>query len=286
MAIKAIIIDDDQEFVNRLKGQIDLISHNEAGIDIEVMKVCHDKASGKDAIISLRPDLVFLDIELPHQREGFDLIKEIEEIRFHVIFITGHPTDEYINMYGEINQLLGTSPFKWMTKPVHPDRLLVHLHAIVESRKHSSPSSMKRQGEVFKKNIGKPLHEQFILITGKSSNNHIEVLDQSSANESRGKLFPLRNVIYFQSASNYADMYYSTEKESLEKELLRIPLSRAEKSLGRTSFFRVHKSYVFNLAWATTFNEDTMELEGRIAQLRIPVGPSRVDEVRKRLKHS
>lgn len=285
MAIRAIIIDDDRVFVNSLSRQIDLISQDEANIDIEVIKVCHDKQAGKAAIQELNPDLVFLDIELPHQGEGFQLIKDIEAISFHVIFITGHPTDEYINTYGEINQLLGTSPFRWMTKPIDTGRLKNHLDEIIESRKRISPDSIKDQGEVFKENLGKPLHEQYILITGRASNNNIEILDKSSVTASHRRLFPLMNVIYFQSAGNYADMCYAEEKKSLKKELLRIPLSRAEKSLRKTPFFRVHKSYVFNLAWVDTFNEDTLELESSIAKLRIPVGPSRIDDLRKRLRN-
>ena len=54
-----------------------------------IVAICEDAASAKKAIKVKKPDLVFLDIEMPN-KNGFEMLKEIKSIKFEVIFTTSH----------------------------------------------------------------------------------------------------------------------------------------------------------------------------------------------------
>jgi two-component system LytT family response regulator len=60
--------------------------------DIEVCVVAEDVESGLQAIKLHRPELVFLDIQL-YEQSGFDLLKQLGEINFEIIFVTAY--DQY-----------------------------------------------------------------------------------------------------------------------------------------------------------------------------------------------
>ena len=82
MPIRSIIIDDE---VHNLENLNRLLSKNCPNIDVIAM--VSSAKEGIEAIINLQPDLVFLDIEMPH-KNGFDLLESIDHINFEVIFIT------------------------------------------------------------------------------------------------------------------------------------------------------------------------------------------------------
>ena len=85
--IKAIIIDDELHCRKTLG-----ILLNEYCPDVQIIGQCDNGVTGTEAIKNLRPDLVFLDIEMPHMN-GFELLEQFPEIHFAVIFTTGY--DQY-----------------------------------------------------------------------------------------------------------------------------------------------------------------------------------------------
>lgn len=84
--IKIIIVDDSSTSRITLEK---LITKNFSDKYI-IVAICEDAAIAKKAIKAHKPDLVFLDIEMPN-KNGFTLLKEIKSIKFEVIFTTSHP---------------------------------------------------------------------------------------------------------------------------------------------------------------------------------------------------
>src|ERR1700694_1310164 len=105
--IKAIIIDDERLARNELKKL--LLDFPE----IEVIAEAANANEGVEKIDSLRPDLIFLDIQMPG-KTGFDMLSELERIP-NVIFTTAY--DEYALKAFEVNAL------DYLLKPVEPKRL-------------------------------------------------------------------------------------------------------------------------------------------------------------------
>ena len=105
--MKAIIVDDERLARQELKTM--LAEHK----DIEVIAECANAAEAKEKINALKPDVVFLDIQMPG-KNGLELAQELNPLP-ELIFITAH--DEYALRAFEVNAL------DYLLKPVQPQRL-------------------------------------------------------------------------------------------------------------------------------------------------------------------
>src|SRR6476660_1277387 len=85
--IKSIIIDDEMHCRKTLSMLL-----KEYCPDVQVIGQCNDAETGLEAIKKLKPELVFLDIEMPHMN-GFEMLEQFSEIPFAVVFTTGY--DQY-----------------------------------------------------------------------------------------------------------------------------------------------------------------------------------------------
>src|SRR5687768_12574158 len=81
---RAILVDDEPRGLSSLQKLLQL---NCPDVVIEAM--CSNADEAIDKIRVLHPDLVFIDIAMP-VKNGFDLLRELNEIDFEVIFITAH----------------------------------------------------------------------------------------------------------------------------------------------------------------------------------------------------
>lgn len=104
---RALIVDDER------LARADLISNLAEYENIQVVGEACDVPSAVSAIQKLRPDVIFLDIQMPGE-SGFDLLEKVK-IRAHIIFITAY--DEFALRAFEVNAL------DYLLKPVHPARL-------------------------------------------------------------------------------------------------------------------------------------------------------------------
>ena len=105
--IKAIIVDDERLARNELKKLLE--QHPE----IEVVDEASNVDEGVEKIDIARPDLIFLDIQMPG-KTGFDLLAELEKAP-RVIFTTAY--DEFALKAFEVNAL------DYLLKPIDPLRL-------------------------------------------------------------------------------------------------------------------------------------------------------------------
>jgi two-component system LytT family response regulator len=88
--IKCIIIDDELPARECLQNYL-----KDYCQDVEVVAQADSVRSAMNAILQYHPDLVFLDVEMPNG-SGFDLLRQISRIDFHVIFVTAF--EEYAVM--------------------------------------------------------------------------------------------------------------------------------------------------------------------------------------------
>ena len=85
--IKAIIVDDEKRARNVLDQ---LLSRNFD--NIEVVAQCADVPSAVEEIKRLKPDVVFLDIQMPNY-VGYELVNFFDKVDFDIIFVTAF--DQY-----------------------------------------------------------------------------------------------------------------------------------------------------------------------------------------------
>jgi two-component system, LytTR family, response regulator len=114
--MKAIIVDDERLARNELKSL--LANHKE----IEVIAECANANEAKEKIDQLKPDVVFLDINMPG-KSGLELVEEISALP-DVVFVTAY--DEHAIKAFELNA------FDYLLKPVQPQRLAETLKKLAE----------------------------------------------------------------------------------------------------------------------------------------------------------
>ena len=86
--INAIIVDDEKKFSSSLQEMIDEVFHDK----VKVIARCKNVKEAVHAIKLHRPDLIFLDVEMP-PGNGFEVLEQIEDKNFEVIFTTAF--DQY-----------------------------------------------------------------------------------------------------------------------------------------------------------------------------------------------
>ena len=99
------IIDDEQKSIDKLVGSLNVFEQ------IAIAGTAQDGQSGTELILKARPDLIFLDIEMP-DINGFELLKELREIinwPLQVIFYTAY--DSYLL------KAIRESAFDYLLKP-------------------------------------------------------------------------------------------------------------------------------------------------------------------------
>ncbi len=109
--IRAIIVDDEQGALETLEKKISLYLPN-----ISVVALANSAKEGLQAIHKFKPDLVFLDIEMPWMN-GFEMLDCLgDNIDFAVVFVTAY--DQYAI------KAFKTKAIDYLLKPVDKDDLL------------------------------------------------------------------------------------------------------------------------------------------------------------------
>ena len=108
--IKAIIIDDEGHCLETLSLLL-----KEYCPDIQLLDQCRSAKKGLDAIEKYKPDIVFLDIEMP-AINGFEMLEQVADISFAIIFTTSY--DQYAI------KAIRFSALDYLLKPIDPNELI------------------------------------------------------------------------------------------------------------------------------------------------------------------
>ena len=207
--IKTIIIDDEQNSREALENLVKSYCP-----DLHVVSSAASVEEGIKVIKSEKPDLVFLDIEMP-DKSGFDLLSQLGTIDFEVIITTGY--EQYAV------KAFKTVALDYLLKPIDINELELAVAKVLEKRKKRK---VNKNFDVFIQNWKSGGNEQIALAS------------------SEGFIFvKVRDIIYCKGDGAYTYFYI--------KDMPRLTVSKNlkefEELLKDQSFFRVHKSYLINL---------------------------------------
>ena len=209
--MKAILVDDEPDGIRTLKKMLESHCPN-----VEVAATCSNAASAKQELERIRPDVVFLDIQMPG-KSGLDLLTEMPEKDFEVIFVTAH--NEYML------QALQYSAADYLLKPVDEDRLIEAVQR-VETR---IQAEKKEWTETLMHNLnkaGSPSEMRLCLPTLKGF-----------------IVVKLDDIIYCEAERSYTIFHLDGKKTvTVSKSLIEY-----DNLLQETQFFRIHKSFLVNL---------------------------------------
>jgi two-component system LytT family response regulator len=205
--LKVLICDDELGMRTILKRAID---------KVEGFRVVGEASDGESALSlleSLRPQVVFMDVEMP-KINGLECAKKIMDVnpKIIIIFATGH--NEFMS---EAFQLYA---FDYIIKPFKIERVFQTLERV------KALSNMKAEQDILKVIRSEKGFDK-ILIKNKEGISFIDV----------------NNIILIQREER-STAIYTTEGSYITSE----GLSELEQRLDKPQFFRSHKSYIVNLS--------------------------------------
>lgn len=215
--IKALLIDDEKSSIQSLQYEL-----KEYCPDVEVIGTARKPIDGLELIKANKPDLVFLDIEMPDMN-GFELLKEFDSIDFDVIFVTAY--DQFAMQAFEFNAI------DYILKPVRKDKLIQAVQKVVERQSHAFP---KENLDALVNNI------QLQSRTG---------IEKIALPTSDGFEFVhVNQIVLLQAESNYTWVHLENKKYLIAK-----TLKEMSSMIPFPQFFRAHKSHLVNLNHVTRY---------------------------------
>jgi two-component system LytT family response regulator len=214
--INAVIIDDERHSIEMLEWLIKTYCPQ-----VQILATCNSGEEGLQALTTLNPDIVFLDIEMP-KMNGFDVLDQIKTKNFEIVFITAY--DKFAVRafkYSAINYLL---------KPVDPDDLT---------------QTIKRVEDRKTKTEGAQVELLFQSLLKKNTQ-----IDRVALSSNDGLVFvQTAEIMYCKAESNYTHVVLQSGKKILVAKTLK----EIDDTLSGKDFFRIHASFLVNLNHISRF---------------------------------
>ena len=208
--IRTIIVDDEPYASELLASLLKRYCP-----ETEVIQICNSAEAGFTAIQNMKPDLVFLDIEMPHMN-GFDLLEKLTPVSFDFIFTTSY--DQYAI------KAIRISALDYLLKPVDPNEL----KAAVEKHITRKSRLLPQQLDILLAQLQHP----------RTLPNRIALPTMEGL-----QMIPISNILFCTSSSNYTIL---TLKDNQKLTISRT-LKEIAEMLEEHPFLRVHHSYLVNL---------------------------------------
>lgn len=231
--LTAVIVDDEEDSVNLLR--------------IQLQKYCpqigevfsfNSPLKALQEIELLKPDLVFLDIEMP-ELNGFQFLEKLMPLTFSVVFITA---------YNEFAiKAFRFSALDYLVKPIYVEDL-------IEAVKKAT-------------NVSKPSEGQLDLFQRQMQ---LEKVNKIAVSSLSGIVFiNLDDILYVEASSNYSILVLVDG----EKVIVSKTLKDVQEILENRHFFRIHRQWIINLNKVKYFNKNdcllTMENNKQLQVARI-----------------
>ncbi|EMD82339.1 LytR/AlgR family response regulator transcription factor [Pacificimonas flava] len=229
MSIRTILVDDERLAIKGLEMRLEAYS------DVEIIDRC---ANGREAIKSIKthkPDLVFLDIQMPGF-DGFSVIGALADID-PPMFVMVTAYNEYAVKAFEARAI------DYLMKPVEEDRLADTMARIRRSLAERSAAREKQKLQDLLEEVAPEAAEQFAEQASTSSDDESRYEKLLNIKD-RGQIFrvDVENIERIDAAGDYMCIY--TGDNTL---ILRETMKDLEKRLDPRIFQRVHRSTIVNL---------------------------------------
>jgi len=213
MSIRTIIVDDVELARERIKILL-------GDADLEIVAECANGREAIKALSSLRPQLIFLDIQMP-KISGFEVVETIgvEEMPA-VIFVTAY--DEFALRAFEVNAI------DYLLKPFDEARLK---KAVARARREIEQQTLAGETEEKLRRLLKEV---------RTEPKYLKRIPVKSARATT--LVLTEEIDWINAAGHYLELHAGGEKH-----LIREQLSRLEAKLDPEKFVRIHRSTIVNL---------------------------------------
>ena len=205
--INALLVDDEKGAINTLQNML-----REYCPQVQVVGIAMSIDSAIRGAKALRPDVIFLDVEMPPFGSGFDFLEKCQELTFGVIFITAYP--KYA-----VQAINTVQPWAYLVKPF-------------------SVSELKKAVEVgLEKKI-----QQHHSILGLAKQQRIIVQDSRKG----AIMLEAGEIVFCQADGSFTD-FILWKDQKISKTTSSKHLGEYEAELSPLLFCRTHHRYIVNM---------------------------------------
>ncbi|HBX52464.1 MAG: hypothetical protein A2275_10690 [Bacteroidetes bacterium RIFOXYA12_FULL_35_11] len=221
--ITCIIVDDEED----ARGTLDKIIKRYFS---DIIKTVALVGSVKDAVVAIntfKPELVFLDIEMPVEN-GFKLFDYLNTVNFDIIFTTAH------SQYAI--DAIKYSALDYLLKPINFIDLKEALKRL-ERKQVVTNNQVRIETLLYNLNAEPDKLNKIALPT-----------------QTGFQLEKISNIVYCEAKENYTKLFLFRGNPILISKTLKW----VEEILPQENFFRLHKSYLVNLNYVKSFNRQEL----------------------------
>jgi two-component system LytT family response regulator len=222
MKLKAIIVDDEAKARRILESFL-----IEYCPQVEILAMAEDVPQAFKVIQKLKPDVVFLDIEMPGYN-GFQLLDFFEVVDFEIIFTTA---------YSEFAlRAFQVSAIDYLLKPIQIDQLI---SAVEKLEKIHGNSYIRERMETLQKNLKAYQIKKIVIPL------------------SEGSLFvELNDIVFLKAEGSYANIFFKDGNKVIVSKNLK---DYEDQLTMEEGFFRIHRSFLINTKYITHISSDGSE---------------------------
>ncbi|NQY04961.1 MAG: response regulator [Flavobacteriaceae bacterium] len=238
--IRAIIIDDEQGARNVLANLLERLNDN-----ISVVSSNKNLVEGVEAIKLMRPDVVFLDVQMPNYA-GYEIIDFFDTIDFEIIFVTAY--DEYAVKAFELNAI------DYLVKPIN--------------RKKLSDSIDKLKDKVLKKKVFVDYQNLIDQIRGEVTK---KIVIPELGNR---RIVNLNEIIAIEADGAYVKLYLKNNKLITASKNLKF---FEDKLSSEVEFLRTHRAWIINIDYIELLNKSERIITLAKGRVRAKISRTRIE---------
>ena len=210
--LNAILVDDELPSLQNLEQKL-----IEFCPDIKILAATQKPEEAIHLLTDLKPDVVFLDIEMPRMN-GFKMLEEVPEKNFEIIFTTAY-THYAIDA-------VRLSAFDYLVKPVAVQDLQNAVARLMNNRTVHTPQKL----DILKQSLSNT----------RSQNDKISISTLDGM-----EFYEIKEIVRIESSSNYSKIFFIDNTQVLVSKILK----DFEEILMPYRFFRIHHSHLINLTY-------------------------------------
>ena len=221
--LRAILVDDEESARDVLENLLLRFCP-----DVELLAKCTNVEQAVETIKKEKPDLVFLDIEMPNYA-GYEIVNFFDKIDFAIIFITAY--DRYAVRAFEI------AAIDYLLKPIDISRLKSSIHRVLQQHNLSQQT------------------DRISLLSNALENKQLKnVIISDKGNQ---HILSIESIIAIEAQESYCIIHTRDKKYTVSKNL-----KHFETVLSSVpTFIRVHKSWIINKAYLKNYSKSDLSIQ-------------------------
>jgi two-component system LytT family response regulator len=235
--ITALLVDDEDRSIEHISTL--LTQHCP---EIEIISTSSHIEDAYEKIIKLKPQVVFLDVNMP-PFSGFDLLEKFEELPFQVVFVTAFD-------YYAIDAIKFSALY-YILKPIRIKELRNAIEKIVKTTNNLNYLDKVNYSSFFE-----------------DKNNPNKLIINTHAGKD---MVMFDDIYYIESNNTYSTFYLKNDKRITSSR----PIKEYEEILKNIGFFRCHKSFLVNVSKVSSLDKKEGDMLSLISNIRIPLASRR-----------